>query len=86
MITLENVTKVYQTKSGPITAMDDVDLQIKEGEIFGIIGYSGAGKSTLIRTLNGLEKTYRRDDPCSRKKYYTTYLERPCARYVRKSA
>lgn len=56
MITLENVTKVYQTKSGPITAMDDVNLQIKEGEIFGIIGYSGAGKSTLIRTLNGLER------------------------------
>lgn len=35
--------------------MDDIDLDVKEGEIFGIIGYSGAGKSTLIRTINLLE-------------------------------
>ena len=38
-----------------MTAVDDVNLEIKEGEIFGVIGYSGAGKSTLIRMLNGLE-------------------------------
>jgi D-methionine transport system ATP-binding protein len=36
-------------------AVDDVNLEINEGEIFGVIGYSGAGKSTLIRMLNGLE-------------------------------
>ncbi len=36
-------------------AVDDVNLDISEGEIFGVIGYSGAGKSTLIRMLNGLE-------------------------------
>ena len=35
--------------------MTDVNLEIQEGEIFGVIGYSGAGKSTLIRMLNGLE-------------------------------
>ena len=56
MITLENVTKIYEAASGSITAVDNVSLQIKEGEIFGIIGYSGAGKSSLIRLLNGLEK------------------------------
>lgn len=38
-----------------MTAVDDVNLEINEGEIFGVIGYSGAGKSTLIRMLNGLE-------------------------------
>ena len=32
-----------------------MNLEIQEGEIFGVIGYSGAGKSTLIRMLNGLE-------------------------------
>lgn len=56
MITVHHVTKVFQTKSGPITAVDDVSLEIKKGEIFGVIGYSGAGKSTLIRMFNGLEK------------------------------
>jgi D-methionine transport system ATP-binding protein len=56
MITLENVTKVYEATNGSVTAVDNVSLQIKEGEIFGIIGYSGAGKSSLIRLLNGLEK------------------------------
>jgi D-methionine transport system ATP-binding protein len=56
MITLENVTKIYEAANGSVTAVDHVSLQIKEGEIFGIIGYSGAGKSSLIRLLNGLEK------------------------------
>ncbi|MBO1510890.1 methionine ABC transporter ATP-binding protein [Metabacillus bambusae] len=56
MITLENVNKVYQTKSGNVTAVNNVNLKIEKGEIFGIIGYSGAGKSSLIRLLNGLEK------------------------------
>jgi D-methionine transport system ATP-binding protein len=56
MITLEDVTKIYEAVNGSVTAVDHVSLQIKEGEIFGIIGYSGAGKSSLIRLLNGLEK------------------------------
>ncbi|WP_027410053.1 methionine ABC transporter ATP-binding protein [Anoxybacteroides tepidamans] len=56
MITLEHVTKVYPTGRGNVTAVNDVSLHIREGEIFGIIGYSGAGKSSLIRLLNGLEK------------------------------
>jgi len=55
MISIENVKKVFRTKNGLITAVDDVNLNIQDGEIFGIIGYSGAGKSTLIRMLNGLE-------------------------------
>lgn len=56
MIQLQNITKVYKTKTGPLKAVDNVNLTINTGEIFGIIGYSGAGKSTLIRLLNGLEK------------------------------
>lgn len=56
MIELQNITKVYKTKAGHLTAVDNVNLTIKTGEIFGIIGYSGAGKSTMIRLLNGLEK------------------------------
>jgi D-methionine transport system ATP-binding protein len=55
MISIKTVRKVFPSKQGQLKAVDDVNLDIKEGEIFGVIGYSGAGKSTLIRMLNGLE-------------------------------
>lgn len=55
MITLANIAKVFQTRDGEVKAVDDIDLTIDKGEIFGVIGYSGAGKSTLIRMLNMLE-------------------------------
>jgi D-methionine transport system ATP-binding protein len=55
MISIKNVRKIFPSKQGQLKAVDDVNLEIQEGEIFGVIGYSGAGKSTLIRMLNGLE-------------------------------
>jgi D-methionine transport system ATP-binding protein len=56
LIQLSNIKKTFQTEHGVVHALSDVNLEIKEGEIFGIIGYSGAGKSTLIRLINLLEK------------------------------
>lgn len=56
MIDISNVSKIFKTKKQNITAVDNVELNVKAGEIFGVIGYSGAGKSTLIRLLNGLEQ------------------------------
>lgn len=56
MIDISNVSKIFKTKNQNITAVDSVELNVKAGEIFGVIGYSGAGKSTLIRLLNGLEQ------------------------------
>ena len=56
MIELKNITKVYETKEGPFTALDDVSLNINDGDVFGIIGESGAGKSTLVRHINLLER------------------------------
>ena len=44
MIKLTNINKVYETKQGTIKAVDNVNLTIDNGDIFGIIGYSGAGK------------------------------------------
>ncbi|WAA11910.1 methionine ABC transporter ATP-binding protein [Fervidibacillus halotolerans] len=55
MISVQHVKKIFPAKSEEVVAVKDVNLEIKEGEIFGIIGYSGAGKSTLIRMFNGLE-------------------------------
>ncbi|EZH66026.1 methionine ABC transporter ATP-binding protein [Bacillaceae bacterium JMAK1] len=55
MIRINDVSKVFKTKAASINAVQNVDLNIEQGEIFGIIGYSGAGKSTLIRLLNLLE-------------------------------
>ncbi len=57
MIELNHITKTFETgKKAAVTALDDVSLTVKQGEIFGVIGYSGAGKSTLVRMANLLEK------------------------------
>lgn len=56
MIEIKNVTKTYSTTNGKFTALDNVSLDIHDGDIFGVIGYSGAGKSTLIRLVNQLTK------------------------------
>lgn len=57
MITLKNVSKIYQRGKKQTVAVDGINLNIEQGDIFGIIGYSGAGKSSLIRLLNRLETT-----------------------------
>lgn len=56
MIEVNSLVKIYSSKAKEVIGVNDVSLQIKEGEIYGIIGYSGAGKSSLIRCLNLLEK------------------------------
>lgn len=56
MIEIQNVTKEYDTKNGTVVGVDNVSLTIREGEIFGIVGYSGAGKSSLLRCINLLER------------------------------
>lgn len=56
MIQLQSVVKQFEAKNGTVTAVDQVDIQVKKGEIHGVIGYSGAGKSTLIRCVNLLER------------------------------
>ena len=51
MIKIENLTKFY----GDTQILFNVNLEVKKGEIFAIVGHSGAGKSTLLRCINGLE-------------------------------
>lgn len=54
-IVIERVSKFYQTKDGGVNALQNVNLNIEAGDIYGIIGMSGAGKSTLVRCMNFLE-------------------------------
>lgn len=56
MIVFKDVSKVFQTKAGNVQGLNQVNLHIPKGEIFGIIGMSGAGKSTFIRCINYLER------------------------------
>ncbi|WP_226579606.1 methionine ABC transporter ATP-binding protein [Halobacillus litoralis] len=56
MISIEKLSKIYTSKEGTVIGVNDVSLDIKQGEIFGVVGYSGAGKSTLIRCMNILER------------------------------
>ncbi|CAL9374922.1 Methionine import ATP-binding protein MetN [Streptomyces sp. enrichment culture] len=56
MITTTGLTKVYRSRGREVTALDGVDLHVREGEVYGVIGQSGAGKSSLIRCINLLER------------------------------
>lgn len=55
VIRFEHVSKKFIDKDGTVKAVDDVNLKVGKGEIYGIIGFSGAGKSTLVRCINLLE-------------------------------
>ncbi len=56
IIRLDNLSKSFQSAAGEVQALNNINIDIEEGEIFGIIGMSGAGKSTLVRCINLLEK------------------------------
>ena len=56
MITISHLTKIFEGKGPRVTALEDVNLEIGKGDIYGIIGMSGAGKSTLLRCLTLLER------------------------------
>lgn len=57
MIILDQVSKRYQNRDQSwFAAVEPTSLEIREGEIFGLMGYSGAGKSTLLRLINLLER------------------------------
>jgi capsular polysaccharide transport system ATP-binding protein len=56
MIVLRDVSKVYETRSGPKTVLHKINLTICPGQKMGILGCNGAGKSTLIRLMSGAEQ------------------------------
>ena len=56
-LTLRNVTKRFDGSAGPVTALEDISLDVREGEFLVVVGPSGCGKSTLLSLLAGLEHT-----------------------------
>lgn len=56
IIQIKHLNKTYGIGESAVSALKDINLDIQEGEIFGIIGLSGAGKSTLVRCMNLLER------------------------------
>lgn len=55
MIKLENICKTYELSGEKISALDNINLEIKEGEFVSIIGKSGSGKSTMLNVLGMLD-------------------------------
>lgn len=54
-LSLSGVTKIYDTESGPLTALAGIDFEIGAGEFLSVLGPSGCGKSTLLSLASGLE-------------------------------
>jgi capsular polysaccharide transport system ATP-binding protein len=56
VLSLEHVSKVYETRSGPYTVFKDISFTLERGRNLGILGRNGAGKSTMIRLISGAER------------------------------
>jgi len=56
MISLQNISKTFQTPAGVFAALKNVNLDIKQGEFVGLIGKSGSGKSTLLNMIGGIDR------------------------------
>lgn len=55
LVQIRGIGRVFETAAGPVTAIHDIDLDLKQGEFVAIVGPSGCGKTTLLRIVAGLE-------------------------------
>lgn len=57
LVQIRGLGRVFETAAGPVTAIQGIDLDIRQGEFVAIVGPSGCGKTTLLRIVAGLETT-----------------------------
>lgn len=55
---IKQLSKTYYTELGSVEALNNINLEVREGEILGIVGTSGCGKSTLLSIISKLDKDY----------------------------
>ena len=75
---IDNVKKIYQTRKGEMTALNGVNLDIKENEFICVVGPSGCGKSTLLNIIAGLDTPTSGAVYIDGKKIGNRYRERRC--------
>ena len=56
MISLQQVSKTYETPAGKFSALKSIDLEVQQGEFVGVVGKSGSGKSTLLNMVAGIDR------------------------------
>lgn len=74
LIEIKNLNKTYYTKLGCVDALKDINLDVKDGEILGIIGNSGCGKSTLLSILSKLDNATSGSIKSSKDNYTFGYM------------
>jgi sulfonate transport system ATP-binding protein len=74
MIRAGNLTKIYETESGPVTALRNVSLHLPAGAFAALLGKSGCGKTTLLRLLSGLETPSEGTVSCSVSRRHVGYV------------
>lgn len=74
LLKIKNLSKIYYTKLGCVEALKNINLDIREGEILGIIGNSGCGKSTLLSILSKLDKETSGNIESTKKDYVVGYM------------
>ena len=53
---IDHIIKKYQAENGEVTALDDIEFTVQQGEFVSLVGHSGCGKSTLLSIIAGLEQ------------------------------
>ena len=56
MISLQNLSKNFDTPAGAFAALKNINLEVKNGEFVGLVGKSGSGKSTLLNMIGGIDR------------------------------
>ena len=74
ILEIKNLCKTYYTKLGSVEALRNIDLNIHDGEILGIVGNSGCGKSTLLSILSKLDKETSGNIKCCKDDYIVGYM------------